>query len=119
MRIGEKRKGWALLAAEVLSLAGGFAYRSNSNDWYDQYQNLSAGLTEGDYALYFDKAQDRRRLSNNLFWLSGALFVYNWVDVLWLGEGAGTAYQAAPTPGLTVGLGLQGSQPLLRLTHRF
>jgi hypothetical protein len=91
-RIGETRKGWGLLAASGASLIGGFAYRSNSNDWYDQYQNLPAGLPESDYTFYFTKAQDRRSRSNNMFWLAGALYIYNWVDILWLGDAASVAY---------------------------
>ncbi len=118
-RIGETRKGWGLLAASGVSLIGGFAYRSNSNDWYDQYQNLPAGLPESDYSFYFTKAQDKRSRSNNLFWLAGALYVYNWVDILWLGDAAGVAYQAPPSTGLHVALGINTKQPLLRLTHRF
>ena len=125
-RIGETRKGWGLLAASGASLIGGFAYRSNSNDWYDQYQNLPAGLPESDYTFYFTKAQDRRSLSNNLFWLAGALYVYNWVDILWLGNAAGVAYQAPPTTRVHVDLGWDsggsqnpGGMPLLRLTRRF
>ena len=118
MRIGETRKGWALLAAQAVSLTSAFAYRSSSNDWYDQYQNLQAGLLESDYTFYFTKAQDRRTTSNRLFWLAGALYVYNWVDILWLGGASGMAYQPPPTSRLTVGVG-DGLQPLLRLTHRF
>ena len=118
MRIGEIRKGWALLAAQAVSLTSAFAYRSSSNDWYDQYQNLQAGLFESDYTFYFTKAQDRRTTSNRLFWLAGALYVYNWVDILWLGGASGMAYQPPPTSRLTVGVG-DGLQPLLRLTHRF
>ena len=118
-RIGETRKGWGLLAASATSLIGGFAYRSNSNDWYDQYQNLPAGLPESDYTFYFTKAQDRRSRSNNLFWLAGALYVYNWVDILWLGDAAGVAYQAPPSTGLHVDLGFTARQTLLRLTHGF
>ncbi len=116
--IGEIRKGWALLAAQAVSLTSAFAYRSSSNDWYDQYQNLQAGLFESDYTFYFTKAQDRRTTSNRLFWLAGALYVYNWVDILWLGGASGMAYQPPPTSRLTVGVG-DGLQPLLRLTHRF
>ena len=118
MRIGETRKGWALLAAQAVSLTSAFAYRSSSNDWHDQYQNLQAGLLESDYMFYFTKAQDRRTTSNRLFWLAGALYVYNWVDILWLGGASGMAYQPPPTSRLTVGVG-DGLQPLLRLTHRF
>lgn len=116
--IGETRKGWALLAAQAVSLTSAFVYRSSSNDWYDQYQNLQAGLFESDYTFYFTKAQDRRTTSNRLFWLAGALYVYNWVDILWLGGASGMAYQPPPTSRLTVGVG-DGLQPLLRLTHRF
>ena len=119
-RIGESRKGWALLVSSGASLIGGFASRSNSNDWYDQYQNLPAGLPESDYTRYFTKAQSLRTRSNRMFWLAGALYLYNWVDILWLGDAAGVAYQAPSSTGLTVGLGAaSGSQPMLRLTHRF
>ena len=119
LRMEEKRKGWGLLIASGASLVGGLAYRSNSNDWNDQYQNLPAGLPKSDYTFYFTKAQDRRSLSNNLFWLAGALYVYNWVDILWLGESANMAYRPTAAMGLTVGLSDHGSKPLLRLTHRF
>lgn len=120
-RIGETRKGWGLMAATGLSLVGGLAYRSNSNDWYDQYQNLPAGLPESDYTFYFTKAQDRRSLSNKLFWLAGALYVYNWADILWLSGSGGLTSQVPQSPGsgLHVGLGTDGDRPLLRLTRRF
>lgn len=121
-RIGETRKGWALMAATGLSLVGGFAYRSNSSDWYDQYQSLQAGLPESKYTQYFTKAQDLRSRSNRLFWLAGALYVYNWADIMWLGSGSGMAAQTPP-PGsrlhVALGMGSAGEGPLLRLTHRF
>lgn len=121
IHIGERRKGWALLGAESLTLLGGLAYRANSNDWYDQYQNLPAGLPESDYDRYFTKAQDLRTRSNRLLWLAGALYVYNWVDILWLGDAAGVAAAPSPREPLSVGLGLHAdtAQPLLRLTRRF
>jgi hypothetical protein len=119
-RIGEKRKAWMLMAAEAASLIGGFAYRSNSNDWYDQYKALQAGLPQSEYDRYFTEAQDRRDRSNRLFWLAGALYVYNWVDVMWLGEGAKMAYTLPSAPRFHVGMGwTDDRKPLLRLTHRF
>lgn len=120
IRIGERNKGWSLLAAEAVSLIGGIAYRSNSNDWYDQYRALPAGLPESDYDFYFNKGQDRRTLSNRLFWVAGALWVYNWVDVMYLGEGANLAYRPADPPSYHVGMGLSADgRPLLRLGRRF
>ena len=119
IRIGETRKGWALLAAQSVSLVTAIAYRSNSNDWHDQYRALQAGLPQSEYDRYFDKAQDLSDRSNQFFWLAGALYVYNWVDILWLGDASGVAYRPPPASRLTVGVGLDGLQPLLRLTHRF
>lgn len=121
LRLGETRKGWGLLGASSAALIGGIAYRSNSNDWHDQYRNLPAGLPESDYTFYFTKAQDRRTSSNRLFWLAGALYVYNWVDILWLGDAASMAQHAPSTRQWHADLGLSGTsrQPLLRLTRRF
>ena len=119
IRIGEKSKGWALLAVETLSLVSAIVYRANSDDWYDQYQNLQAGLLKSDYTFYFTKAQDRRTTSNRLFWLAGTLYLYNWVDIKMLGAASNLAYKSPQATGLTVGLGIDGSLPLLRLTHRF
>lgn len=120
-RIGETLKGRLLMAAEATALVGAFAYRSNSNDWYDQYQKLPAGLPESDYDFYFAKAQERRDRSNRLFWAAGLLFAYNWVDVLWLGEGAGMAAAAADAGLTLVHLGwLHAGGPVqLSVTHRF
>ena len=115
---GEKKKGWAILAASVASFAFGVGYRANSNDWLDRYNDLEAGLLQSDYDFYFDRASDRRSTSNRLYQLATALYVYNWVDVLWLGQAAGLrSVHARP---FDVGLrSARDGQPLLTFTHRF
>lgn len=119
-RIGEIRKGRVLMAAEAAALVGAFAYRSNSNDWYDQYQRLPAGLPESDYDFYFAKANDLHTRSSWLFWLAGALYAYNWVDAMWLGAGANLGLDAPEHGATFAGLGAsRQDRPLLTVTHRF
>ncbi|MEE2659463.1 MAG: FlgT C-terminal domain-containing protein [Candidatus Latescibacterota bacterium] len=122
IRIGEKRKGWTLISAEAASLIAGFSYRTNSNDWYDQYSNLPAGLPESEYTFYIDRARSRRDWSNRFFWLAGALYAYNWVDILWLGTAASLSgpVEVGEPAATSVCLGTNSTgQPLMRLTHRF
>lgn len=112
-------QGWAILGLEAAALLAGMAYRSNSNDWYDTYQNLPAGLTERDYAFYYDGAAERRTKSNRFFWLAGAVYAYNWIDVLW--RGADGAYAKVEAPAkwrLGMGIDRDGGA-LLKLVGRF
>ena len=120
MRMGEKRKGWALLAGQAVSLAAAIGYRASGNDWLEQYENLSAGLPQSEYDRYFNTADDKRGRSNNLFWLAGAIYAYNWADVLWLGGGAKMMRSQAQSSQTQIGLGLaMGGEPLFEVVHRF
>jgi len=118
--IGDTRKGWAILATDAACLFAGMLYKRSSNDWLDEYRALS-GQTPSTYDRYWNEAQDRNDWSRQLYWLSVAIYIYSWVDVLWLGDAVGMAYQESPARGLQAGLdfGSNGSKPLLRLTHRF
>lgn len=110
-------KGWALLGLETASLAAAIGYRVNSNDWKDSYDSLEPGTPQSEFEFFFQKASDRRRTSNRLFWVAGALYAYNWVDILW---GRKAAMHMHRTPRWQAGLSLsrQGS-PMLGLRHRF
>ena len=120
IKLGEKTKGWAILGADVIALAAAIGYRTNSNDYYDQYNNLDSNQSQSVFDFYFTRAEDRRKTSNRLFWLAGAIYAYNWADVLWLGPGA--KMMAGTRDGKGTHLGLTTSSegdPLLRLQHRF
>ena len=120
IKTGEKNKGWAILGADVIALAAAIGYRTNSNDWYDQYNNLPAGLEDSQYEFYFSRAEDRRKASNRLFWLAGAIYAYNWADVLWLGQGAKMMGRTPDSGGTHLGMSTSSEgDPLLRLQHRF
>ena len=121
MRLGEKRKGWALLATGTVSFAAAIGYRASSNDWLDQYEGLPAGLPQAEYDRYFNTADERRSRSNRLFWLAGAVYAYNWVDVLWMGGRAG-AMRARTLQSLHTEMGLgfaSDGDPLFQLVRRF
>ncbi len=120
MKVGEKTKGWALLASDAVALVAAIGYRTNSNDWKDQYNNLPAGLPDSQYEYYFSRAEDRRKTSNRLFWLAGAIYAYNWADVLWLGESAKMMAHTAPANQTQFGLGATSDgNPLFSIQHRF
>lgn len=117
LKMGEKSKGWSLIGLEAVALIGAIAYRTDSNDWYDTYNNLPAGLPEERYAFYFDGAQDRRNWSNRLFWLAGALYAYNLIDAIWL---SGTQDMHLRRTALPLGLGAdRRGRPTLQWVHRF
>ena len=117
-QIGERTKGWALLGLETVALIGGFTYRSSSNDWLDQYKALDASFPQSEFDRYFNEAQDRRTMSNRLFWVAGALYIYNWADVLWMGSAPRLASTAGPRTQVGIGLADRG-QPLLQIRRRF
>ncbi len=120
MKVGEKRKGWALLASDAVALVAAIGYRTNSNDWKDHYNNLPAGLPDSQYEFYFSRAEDRRKASNRLFWLAGAIYAYNWADVLWLGESAKMMAHTAPANSTQFGLSATSDgHPLFSIQHRF
>ena len=120
MKVGEKRKGWALLASDAVALVAAFGYRANSNDWKDQYNNLDASQPQGVFKFYFSRAASRRNTSNRLFWLAGAIYAYNWADVLWLGESAKMMAHTAPAKSTQFGLGATSDgDPLFSIQHRF
>ena len=120
MKIGEKRKGWALLASDAVALIAAIGYRTNSNDWKDQYDNLPRDLAESQYEFYYSRAADRRKTSDRLFWLAAAIYAYNWADVLWLGESAKMMTQKSPDHSTQFGLSATSEgYPLFRIQHRF
>jgi len=120
IRLGEKRKGWALLATGTVSFIAGIGYRSSSNDWLDQYENLPAGLPQAEYDRYFSTADERRSRSNRLFWLAGAAYAYSWADVLWLGRSASAMRSGPLQPQTEMGLGFAADgEPLFQFVRRF
>ena len=119
MQIGETTKGRVLLGLEAAALIGGFAYRSSSNDWLDQYNALNKSNPESEFDRYFKEAQDRRSTSNRFFWVAGALYLYNWADVLWMGSAPRFASVDRPRTQVGMTFADRGQQPLLQLRHRF
>ena len=117
LKMGEKNKGWSLIGLEAVALIGALAYRTDSSDWYDTYNNLPADLPEERYAFYFDGAQNRRNSSNRLFWLAGALYAYNLIDVMWLSSGQDMHMRRAALP-LALGVDRKGGATL-QWVHRF
>ena len=120
LQVGDKRKGWSLVALESASLLAAIGYRISSNDWKDQYDDLQAGLPQSEYDRYFNGAQDRRDWSNRFLWLAGAIYAYNWVDVLWLRNRAtlGAREPVSRPLELAAGLSHDGTA-LLQVAHRF
>lgn len=120
LRVGEANKGRIIAGLEVASLVAGFAYRTSSNDWERKYDALTQDDPESSFDFYFEGASDRRRWSNRFFWLAGAVYAYNWMDVLWLGGSARPLRSATYQPDLQFGMGLASDgQPMLQLTRRF
>jgi len=120
LRTGERRKGLALMGLETVSLVAGIGYHFSSNEWEDKYDNLGPNLPKKDYDFYFEGARDRRNWSNRFFWLAGALYAYNWIDVMWTDSSPMMSLSARSGVPLALGLGLNRSgQALLQMTHRF
>lgn len=117
MKMGNSRKGWTLLALDGAALVAGIGYRMNSNDWKDRYDRLPTGTAQSDFDYYFNEANDRRKRGNRLLWLAGALYAYNWVDVLWMGSG-GTRFKKSPQPTIGLGFDREGNA-MLQLSSRF
>lgn len=112
----EPVKGWALVGASSAAVALGVAYRISSSDWLDQYERLPQNTDPAVFDSYFNEATDRRRSSNRFFWLAGAVYAYNWIDILW------TRSRSAPLagPGTRFDLGLLDTGgPAVTLRHRF
>lgn len=116
-KAGSTWKGLGLLGLELAALGGGIAYRMSSDEWFDTYSKLSPGLSPDRYDYYFNGASDRRAMSNRLFWLAGALYAYNLIDVLWMGnDRGGTSFART----LSLDLTSRGDgTPLLQLVRRF
>ena len=118
-RKGEKAKGLALLGLEATALVLGMSYRLSGNDWYAQYEELGPGLSPTDYDFYYNGASDRRSMSNRLFWLAGALYAYNLVDVMWMG-GNQMPLNARVERKTDFGPGLSAEgRPMFNLMRRF
>ena len=116
-KTGSTWKGLGLLGLELATLGGGIAFRISSDEWYDTYSKLSPGLSPDRYDYYFNGASDRRTMSNRLFWLAGALYAYNLIDVLWMGNDRG-----GPNLSRKLSLGVTSrvdGAPLLQLTRSF
>ena len=117
MKMGETRRGWALLVLDSVALVAGIGYRVSSNDWRNQYKQMKHG-TSDDFKFYFNEANDRRKLSNRFLWLAGALYAYNWVDVLWMGNGGMSLKKSQRSLGLGFGISTDGN-PMMQLSRRF
>ena len=116
-KTGGRRKGLALMGLETASLVAAIAYRSSSNDWYSEYGKLSPG---DDFDNYFNEASSRRTWSNRFFWLAGALYAYNLVDVILMGNGQMMAVRPEEPSPITVGMGVgRSGRTMLQLVHHF
>ena len=117
--MGQRRKGFSLMVLETASLVAGIAFRLNSNDWKEQYDSLNDPQSEY-FDYYFDGANDRRRWSNRFFWLSGALYAFNLIDVLWAQGQPAMSVQTRPRVPFELGMGMNRSgQTMLQVVHRF
>ena len=120
LEVGEKRKGWSLMALETASLLAGIGYRISSNDYKDKYDKLNPPQPASEYDFYFSEAQNRRDWSNRFFLLAGAIYAYNWVDVLWLRGRVTLSARGPDARPLEVGAGMtQDGTALLQVAHRF
>lgn len=114
--MGDKRKGLALLGAELTALTLGIIYRNDSNSWFDSYKELPPGTAPSVFDDRFNKASDLRSWSNRFFLLAGAIYAYNLVDVMWMGGGM----SMRPQSKLSLDIGIAGKgAPLLQITRRF
>ena len=119
LRTEQRRKGWAIALGEAAALAGAISQRISSNDWKDQYDNLDSNNDQAVFDYYYGGASDRRTNSNRLFWLAGAIYLYNWIDAAWMGGSVPSLQVSAPTRWhLSPGLALDG-RPQVQLTRRF
>ena len=112
LKTDDQRKGWTLLGLDAASLITAIGFRLSSDDWKAQYDDLPSGHQQGVYDDSFEKAQSRRNWSNRFFLLAGALYAYNWADVLWMGGGSPVNMQ------MGVGADRDG-RAMLQLVHRF
>lgn len=110
LKAGSSPKGWVLLGAEAASLAAGIIGRIQSNNYYDNYHRLDSRYSAEEFDHQFERANTWRKRSNVSFWLAGALYAYNWMDVLWPGKG--------PAAPVSMGLSSEGV-PLLQVARRF
>ena len=118
-RMGEKTKGLSLLGLEASVLVLGLSYRFSSNDYYAQYEELGPGHSPSVYDSYYNDASDRRSMSNRLFWLAGALYAYNLVDVMWMGSNQiSLNARVERKTDFALGLSAEG-RPTFNLTYRF
>ncbi len=115
--MGSRWKGMGLLGMELAALGTGIAYRISSDDWFNQYSELPPGLAPDRYDFYFDEASNRRSISNRLFWLAGAVYVYNLIDVMWMGNG-GVSMKMKKSFSMGVSYSRDGA-PLVQLMRRF
>ena len=117
--MGEKKKGLSMLGVEIASLVFGVGYRLSSEDWLTQYEDLKPELGQAVYDFYFNEASDRRTWSNRFFWIAGALYAYNLVDVMWMG-GDQMQMNAQANQKMDLGLGLDGDgRPMFNIVRRF
>jgi hypothetical protein len=118
IKSGKRGKGWTLLGLEAAALAVGVGYRISSNDWLDQYDRLPQNTEAAVFDSYFDEASNRRSTGNRFLWIAGALYAYNWIDVLWTRSNSAGMAQTLPSTRLDLGTSSQGG-PLVVLRHRF
>ncbi|MBI2503185.1 MAG: hypothetical protein HYW07_08110 [Candidatus Latescibacteria bacterium] len=109
-KLGAPGKGWTLLGLEAASLTTGVLCRIQSDNYYENYHGLDGRYSVDEFDRQFDRASTWRRRSNLAFWLAGAVWAYNWIDVLWLGKG----------PSLESGMEMSSQGlPLFQVAYRF
>ena len=118
-QMGEKTKGLLMLGAEALTLTLGVVWRIDSNNWYDSYNLLVKGTAVEEFTVRFNKANDLRSRSNRVFWIAGALYAYNLVDVMWMG-GDAMPMNARVEKKIELGVGFDADgRPTFNLVRRF
>lgn len=120
LKTGGRRKGLVLMGLETVSLVAAISYRTSSTDWKEKYDELGPGRPQADYDFYYDGASSRRTRSNRFFWLAGALYAYNLVDVIWMGGSQTLAIRSGEPSPMTVGMGVgRDGRAMLQVVHRF
>ncbi len=96
---GDRLRGYGLLGLSVACAGGGYYFHDRYRNYRDDYRALDASAQPAEFSTLFNKADNRRRVSEALLYAAAGMYALNVLDYFFF------------LPRAMAGVSVQGAQP--------
>ena len=84
IKTNQKIKGYTISALQAGTIAAGVYYKLNADEdkWFERYKNSNSSEEAARAYGQHRDAQDNNKWSKRFFYTAGAVYVFNFIDVL-------------------------------------